>query len=753
MWPVLRVVSLLFLSSWFTCTTSVAEAPSTLPTATLAIGGSVPANTTGGTYQVDFNGYVELINYGQLSTPASLASGLAAMFTRDYVAFGLYARAGANSGTDPSVITFQLVNGSTFGQLNVTGPSTPFTFAPTGFGSTSSGVPDIGTVALQFNGATIATATYGDGSTAASIAEKLAQTANSSLVTVTSEGQNLYLQSTQTGTYSSPYSLVFTSTQSGFSQSSFSSTPASGQLTGTSETAAATVYSYVIQNGAQSGYDHAGNVLNLSDSVMGNWGFNYDYLDRLVGGQASTGNYAGQFACWSYDDFGNRTSQSISTVACTGTPKATFSAVFAASNRVSSVTTPTGISFAYDNAGNIQNDGRNSYYYDAEGRICAVSGPDGLIGYQYDADGNRVGKGTITNPNICDVSQNGYKQTTDYVLDQANGQMTEVSFGSGTPTWQHTDVNANGTLIATYDGQGLHFYLNDPVGSRRVQTDPAGFPEQTCQSLPFGDQLYCTGSLTSPTEHHFTGKERDGESGNDYFEARYYSSAMGRFMSPDWSAKEEPVPYATMDDPQSLNLYSYVRNNPLSRTDPDGHCDSNGQNCSAWDHFAGAVGGALNIIPATLNLPNQAFNAISGAFNGPQIDLIPMIQADAHASQTGIDVGTAAATAVPLAAAAAEVKTAGMVVGEVNTVSKVDSIANQIDEGGFKVTQNPKTPGQDANVTITHPSEPGVNLNLRSETHPLPGSGSKPVPHVNVEKVTPRTGTSPKKIDNTHITQ
>jgi len=42
-------------------------------------------------------------------------------------------------------------------------------------------------------------------------------------------------------------------------------------------------------------------------------------------------------------------------------------------------------------------------------------------------------------------------------------------------------------------------------------------------------------------------------------------------MSPDWSAKEEPVPYAKLDDPQSLNLYSYVRNNPLSRTDPDGH--------------------------------------------------------------------------------------------------------------------------------------------------------------------------------------
>jgi RHS repeat-associated protein len=69
----------------------------------------------------------------------------------------------------------------------------------------------------------------------------------------------------------------------------------------------------------------------------------------------------------------------------------------------------------------------------------------------------------------------------------------------------------------------------------------------------------------------YTGKERDSESGNDYFGARYYASSMGRFMSPDWSAKEDPVPYAQLDDPQSLNLYSYVRNNPLTRVDADGH--------------------------------------------------------------------------------------------------------------------------------------------------------------------------------------
>jgi RHS repeat-associated protein len=69
----------------------------------------------------------------------------------------------------------------------------------------------------------------------------------------------------------------------------------------------------------------------------------------------------------------------------------------------------------------------------------------------------------------------------------------------------------------------------------------------------------------------YTGKERDTESGLDYFGARYYASSMGRWMSPDWSAKAEAVPYSILDNPQSLNLYSYGWNNPLSNRDEDGH--------------------------------------------------------------------------------------------------------------------------------------------------------------------------------------
>jgi RHS repeat-associated protein len=77
----------------------------------------------------------------------------------------------------------------------------------------------------------------------------------------------------------------------------------------------------------------------------------------------------------------------------------------------------------------------------------------------------------------------------------------------------------------------------------------------------------------------YTAKERDAESGNDYFGARYYASSMGRFLSPDWSATVMPVPYVKLDNPQTLNLYAYVGNNPLSRTDPTGHYLCNGDEC------------------------------------------------------------------------------------------------------------------------------------------------------------------------------
>jgi hypothetical protein len=64
-------------------------------------------------------------------------------------------------------------------------------------------------------------------------------------------------------------------------------------------------------------------------------------------------------------------------------------------------------------------------------------------GITYDADGNRVGKGTITQMS-CDLTSNGYQPTNDYVLDLGSAQMTEVAISESTATWQHTNVSADG---------------------------------------------------------------------------------------------------------------------------------------------------------------------------------------------------------------------------------------------------------------------------------------------------------------------
>jgi RHS repeat-associated protein len=115
----------------------------------------------------------------------------------------------------------------------------------------------------------------------------------------------------------------------------------------------------------------------------------------------------------------------------------------------------------------------------------------------------------------------------------------------------------------------VHYYLSDHLGSTNVVVSAAGVIEEESDYYPFGTEVVVAGPGTN--ELKFTGKRRDTESQLDYFGARYYSNVFGRFLTPDWATKAVSVPYADFNNPQSLNLYGYVNNNPIGHVDKDGH--------------------------------------------------------------------------------------------------------------------------------------------------------------------------------------
>jgi len=107
--------------------------------------------------------------------------------------------------------------------------------------------------------------------------------------------------------------------------------------------------------------------------------------------------------------------------------------------------------------------------------------------------------------------------------------------------------------------------LTDALGSTRTKTNGSGLALARFDYEPFGAEIGRHGSGGDGLRQRFTGKERDAESGLDYFGARYLAGGQGRFTSAD-----EPFADQQAEDPQSWNLFSHVGNNPLSYVDPGG---------------------------------------------------------------------------------------------------------------------------------------------------------------------------------------
>ena len=271
----------------------------------------------------------------------------------------------------------------------------------------------------------------------------------------------------------------------------------------------------------------------------------YDALNRLKTLSATSDPSGCNGLSWTYDAWGNRTDQTVTAGSCN-----TFHAT---ANTANQLVDPVNNIYQYDAAGNMTHDASHTYFYDAENRVAQVDGTFGTCStatacYLYDADGKRVQKVT------------GATQTI-YLYDLSGKVINEID---GNNVTLANYIYFNGALLAEYKNGTTYFVHKDHLGSTRLVTgltNPAS-PVDNLDYSPFGEQI----GGSSVTTHKFTGKERDSESGLDNFGARYNSSSMGRFMSPD----PVVVTRRRLTDPQRFNLYAYVRNNPLRYTDPTG---------------------------------------------------------------------------------------------------------------------------------------------------------------------------------------
>jgi RHS repeat-associated protein len=307
-------------------------------------------------------------------------------------------------------------------------------------------------------------------------------------------------------------------------------------------------FSYNFDQDSGAGVKNNGNVVQIANNrdTTRTQNFTYDELNRIK--TAKTPTVCGQCTpppiywgqSFTYDIWAN-----LLTTTVTQGSAPTLSVTVGTDNRINTA------GFTYDSAGNMTNSGSGVMTYDAENRLVTVAG--------------------VTHTGAC--PERSRRNGDGKRVKKSNGKLYWT--GTGADALAETDLAGviqseltffGGKRVARRDGSGntVFYYFSDHLGSASVVTNATGTIVEESDYYPFGGERVITNS--DPNQYKFTGKERDGESGLDYFGARYLSANLGRFATPD------PVHFQAemLSDPQRFNLYGYVRNNPLFFVDPKG---------------------------------------------------------------------------------------------------------------------------------------------------------------------------------------
>jgi RHS repeat-associated protein len=304
--------------------------------------------------------------------------------------------------------------------------------------------------------------------------------------------------------------------------------------------------------------DNNGNLLGHTITLPGltlTQAYTYDALNRLETTNENSGNSWKQK--FLYDRYGNRRvdSASANTSPDLVGPNPVFSLL---TNRI---VAQSGEQYLHDGAGNLTvgRDGQ-TYAFDGENRIKQFNGGAGLGGadYSYDADGRRVKKvvGSVA---------------TVFIYDTMGHLIAEYS-------------------TAASGGSGTSYLTADHLGTPRVITDASGAVKARHDYLAFGEEIGLKGGrnadplkyISDTVRQKFTSKERDSETGLDYFSARHYASFQGRFTSPDpfsiiqmrQSARDDGKTNSAFNqfigDPRRWHRFAYAINSPQVFTDKTG---------------------------------------------------------------------------------------------------------------------------------------------------------------------------------------
>jgi RHS repeat-associated protein len=314
-----------------------------------------------------------------------------------------------------------------------------------------------------------------------------------------------------------------------------------------------------------------GQIASMTDNVLGQTvSYSYDALKRLSSATSASGGSTVWSQAYSYDGFGNLTAKTGS-----GWLFSAYS-VNSANNRLA------GGSIVYDANGNLTTDQNGATYtYDVANRMVSAVVSGGTETYAYDAENKRISK----------ISASGGQ--TIYIYG-AFGEKLAVAAGGGTAGPQNSvgqggtgpsslvsvnNVYFAGRLIkqgADASGHPDYYasvYTNvavDRLGSVLTPVNGQSTPPASTRYLPFGEELAATGNDVVK----FATYTRDGSTGLDYADQRFYTSQFGRFMSADRFRQA-----AKANDSGSWNKYSYVQNDPISWIDPAGRFRCNPATC------------------------------------------------------------------------------------------------------------------------------------------------------------------------------